>query len=154
MVEMLQGSRRKFLFVTVVLTVVGSIYAWFYYKNQTSAPLVWETCIKFPGSVIQESYPVRCVTRDGRSVLQPVDGDNSTFSQSALIAPSPEYYGNSTFATCSSDSECVISGCNSEICQGERDEGSLSICILPDKPTPQQLGFTCRCYTARCQWYK
>jgi hypothetical protein len=29
-----------------------------------------------------------------------------------------------------------------------------SICIVPDKPTPTQLGYECKCVLKECQWSK
>ena len=64
------------------------------------------------------------------------------------------YYGSHTLASCSTDSDCLISGCNAEICQGKNEEELFSICILPEQPTPQQLGYTCGCMSQLCQWKK
>jgi eight-cysteine-cluster-containing protein len=63
-----------------------------------------------------------------------------------------EYYGFSTFGQCENDNDCFISGCNAEICQSRAEEQIVSICILPDKPTPQQIGYRCNCYNKKCQW--
>ena len=57
-----------------------------------------------------------------------------------------EYYGRSTLGACQSDADCYISGCNSEICQSRLEEGLSSICVIPDKPLPQEFGYQCGCY--------
>ena len=65
-----------------------------------------------------------------------------------------EYYGSSTYGQCQTDNDCYISGCNSEICQSKAEEPIASICILPDKPTPMQLNYGCKCIDQKCQWSK
>ena len=70
-----------------------------------------------------------------------------------FLARAPkEYYGSSTFGQCQNDNDCLISGCNREICQSRFEEEMASICILPDRPTPPQLGYGCRCHLNQCQW--
>jgi eight-cysteine-cluster-containing protein len=70
------------------------------------------------------------------------------------IIPEEErgYYGFSTFGLCQNDQGCFVSGCNSEICQSRAEEPMVSICIMPDRPTPPQLGYECGCRSNRCQW--
>lgn len=65
---------------------------------------------------------------------------------------SKEYYGRSTYGSCQTNGDCIFGGCNSEICQSKDEEGIVSICLAPDKPTPKQLGYDCRCVTNQCQW--
>ncbi len=65
-----------------------------------------------------------------------------------------EYYGSSTYGQCQTGNDCYISGCNSEICQSKAEELLYSICILPDKPTPKQLNYGCKCVNQKCQWSK
>jgi len=64
------------------------------------------------------------------------------------------YYGRSTLGNCVTDDECLVSGCNGEICQSKTEEPLSSICVVPDKPLPKQLGYQCQCFTERCQWVK
>jgi len=68
--------------------------------------------------------------------------------------PEKEYFGSSTKGFCESDNDCIISGCNSEICQNKNEERLMSICKVSDKPTPKQLGYKCGCIANSCQWYK
>lgn len=70
-----------------------------------------------------------------------------------LLQPS-EYYGSSTYGPCQANNDCLISGCNLEICQSKAEETLVSICILPDKPLPPQLGYKCQCVAQKCQWAK
>lgn len=69
-----------------------------------------------------------------------------------LPEDSKEYYGRSTYGSCQTDDDCTFGGCNAEICQSKDEEGIVSVCLVPDKPTPQQLGYDCRCVTNKCQW--
>lgn len=72
-----------------------------------------------------------------------------------LKKPAPQpYYGQSTYGFCENDDDCFISGCNSEICQSKSEEILHSICIVPEKPTPKQLGYECKCLHLKCQWSK
>jgi eight-cysteine-cluster-containing protein len=64
------------------------------------------------------------------------------------------YYGFSTFNQCQNNNDCFVSGCNSEICQSRFEETRFSICILPDRSTPSQLGYGCGCHLNKCQWIK
>jgi len=65
-----------------------------------------------------------------------------------------EYYGWSTYGQCQRDNDCFVSGCNTEVCQSRAEEPRVTICILPDKPTPKQLNYGCRCVNQKCQWSK
>jgi eight-cysteine-cluster-containing protein len=64
------------------------------------------------------------------------------------------YYGFSTFGYCNTNKNCTISGCVGEICQSKYEEPRFSICIIPNKPTPLQLGYSCKCVSNKCQWTK
>lgn len=67
---------------------------------------------------------------------------------------SEEYYGRSTHGGCQTDGNCTLGGCNNEICQSVSEESFVSICLAPDKPTPGQLAYQCRCVENQCRWVK
>lgn len=71
-----------------------------------------------------------------------------------LLSLGGEYYGSSTYGPCQANTDCIISGCNSEICQSLTQEPLASICIFPEKPTPLQIGYDCQCIAQKCQWAK
>ena len=72
----------------------------------------------------------------------------------ASTAPKePDYYGSSTLGPCVSDSDCTLSGCNTEICQSRSEEPIASPCIAI-QPTPRQAGYACRCQHQQCEWTK
>lgn len=95
------------------------------------------------GYPILESYPRQCKTPDGRTFTEKLTPEEE----------SNEYYGTSTFGDCKNN-DCYISGCNTEICQSKAEEPLASICIVPDKPTPKQLDYECKCLDNKCQWVK
>lgn len=73
----------------------------------------------------------------------------------ASAAPKePDDYGSSTLGPCVSDSDCMLSGCNTEICQSKSEKPIASACIATTQPTPRQAGYACRCQQQRCQWTK
>ncbi len=59
-----------------ILLGAGGLFA---YQEYTASPVVtsYEECVKARGSVIQESYPATCVTRDGKRFVQPLDGPDT-----------------------------------------------------------------------------
>jgi eight-cysteine-cluster-containing protein len=62
-----------------------------------------------------------------------------------------EHNGMSTLGSCSTDNECFISGCNSEICQSTSEESMVSICVY-NPPYPDDLGYECKCVDNKCMW--
>jgi len=76
-----------------------------------------------------------------------------------LSKPTEEYcsedqhYGLSTNSTCSSDNDCVIDGCNGEICRSKSEESISSTCVY-NPPYPKDLGCSCRCIDSKCMWAK
>jgi eight-cysteine-cluster-containing protein len=98
------------------------------------------------------------------STLQNLSTPQTTISQEITIItttpgeiitiPHDEYYGYSTFGYCKNNFDCFVSGCNREICQSKFEEARFSVCIIPNKPTPQQIGYSCVCLNNRCQWWK
>lgn len=134
--------------VLLILTVASVIY----FKNQRKIKSInsFEECAA-AGYPILESYPEQCMTPDGRSFTRIL----SKSEQGKLDEQvRNEYYGFSTFSECESDDDCFVSGCNSEICQGVGEEGISSVCVIPDRETPSQLGFSCRCRDEMCGWGK
>lgn len=137
------------LLLLILLVTVG--------RNQLrnvdrNTELTWENCIDLPDSVIQESYPERCIAKDGRSVTRPLTPEEQDRLNPPIASATADYYGSSTSAACTSDNDCIVSGCNSEICQGKDEEEGASICILPDKPLPKDVGLSCDCSSNKCQW--
>ena len=89
------------------------------------------------GYPVMESYPRQCSVPTGETFVEETED---------------EFYGSSTNFPCETDEECITSGCNSEICGGEQEEGFASICLFPEHPLPQDLGYVCGCFENECQW--
>lgn len=84
-------------------------------------------------------------------------GDNSDSRDSSSDnenSEDQEFYGSSTYSECSCGCSCVIDGCNGEICRGKDDDPVNTVCSLPDKPLPPDLGYFCTCIQNECQWAK
>jgi len=64
------------LFVVLILALLGATGVFAYQnwqmRQRLNAPTTYEECIKAPGSSLQESYPGTCVTKDGKSFVQPL----------------------------------------------------------------------------------
>lgn len=88
------------LIVLPMLLVIGvAVGGYLYLQNQNKVenqPLTWEECIKVPGAILQTSYPGRCVTPDGRSVVQPISDEDKKNLQ-----PPPDL-------NCQQDNECLL----------------------------------------------
>lgn len=62
----------------LLLAVIGAA-AYLFFQNQgnlSSQPTTYEECETAKGSVIQESYPATCVTKDGERFIQPISQDD------------------------------------------------------------------------------
>lgn len=64
-----------------------------------------------------------------------------------------EHHGLSTYGRCSTVNDCIVSGCNGEICQSRFEESRVSVCIY-NPPYPKELGYTCKCVDQKCSWTK
>lgn len=64
-----------------------------------------------------------------------------------------QHHGSSTNETCSSNNDCVVDGCNGEICRSGSEESMVSICVY-DPPYPKDLGCSCMCLDNKCMWAK
>jgi hypothetical protein len=70
------SSERGSLF-WIVLSIIffGTtvFFAYQYWQLTHATPTVsYEDCLKAPGSIVQESYPATCVTKDGNRFTQPL----------------------------------------------------------------------------------
>jgi eight-cysteine-cluster-containing protein len=72
---------------------------------------------------------------------------------SVTTTTAPVHHGTSSYGRCSSDSDCIISGCNGEICQSRFEEPMMSICVY-NPPYPKDLGYECKCINQKCAWMK
>lgn len=144
-------------FYLVALILALAIFGWgvFYASGRLTGGGLWtdSAITNFAqcaavGYPIMESYPRQCRTPEGVTF---VEETNREPAEGPAAAP-PAYYGSSTGGPCQKDDDCQVAGCNQEICQGRAEEERFSICILPDKPTPGDLGLACVCVDDGCQW--
>jgi len=92
----------------------------------------YEECVS-AGYPVLETFPEQCRTPDGKSFTRQI-----------------EFCGVSSNSPCSSDSECIASGCSSEVCQSILDEPAITACIYKECYTP--LNHECLCNENKCQW--
>lgn len=132
-----------FLFVSLI-TISIIIYFFFFHNTEKALVVDYNSCID-AGNEILETYPEQCVAEDGMVYIRPLElGD--------LLPDDDSYYGFSTGGSCVSDDDCVVSGCNGEICQSVEESVLSSICMKPLTPTPKEIGLVCGCEEKSCVW--
>lgn len=109
----------------------------------------YEECVE-AGYPVIESYPEQCATPDGKTFTKELED----WEETKINEENRGYYGQSTFGKCEKQTECVVDGCNGEICRSTSEGGMASICIEPDLPTPDEIGYNCECINNKCQWSK
>ncbi|MEM0480868.1 MAG: eight-cysteine-cluster domain-containing protein [Candidatus Aenigmatarchaeota archaeon] len=63
-----------------------------------------------------------------------------------------EFCGISTYGKCYNDEDCIVSGCNNEVCQSKYEEIIFTPCIF--KECHKNLNFSCKCIENKCSWIK
>lgn len=147
-----------FLLIILLGTAVFGVRS--YQENSRASKVVdFKTC-KEAGYPIMESHPAQCagpnkktyteVVSPAPTALQtePIGGITDDISGT----PAP-YHGRSTGGACNSDSDCVMNGCNKEICQSKDEESLMSTCEYRED-TPLRLGYSCGCVSNTCAWTK
>ena len=66
--------------------------------------------------------------------------------------PSQLSFSTSTLGPCERSEDCMVSGCNYEICQSKEEEPKTSICVGQNTPSPKEAGYSCQCQNNQCQW--
>jgi eight-cysteine-cluster-containing protein len=61
------------------------------------------------------------------------------------------FCGDSTFASCSSDSDCAAGGCSGQICE-RKGEGTITTCEFRECYSASNYGLSCQCIEDKCQW--
>ena len=150
--DYLDRTRARLLvaltFVLFLVIIVGSFIS-IRSPATKQIELTWDTCTAISGSTVEATFPPTCVAPDGRRAVKPDE-----VSEDANPGENGKYYGSSTFSECKVNTDCKISGCNAEICQGAGDyeQNTYSICVVPSAPTPLELKLTCGCQSGFCQW--
>lgn len=103
------------LSLLVILFAIAFSIAYFSgIRKQMSTVVDFQSCTEIRGSIIQEGYPRVCRLPNGKSYTEIVmqnDADSATANGDKVI-----------------NKNCIISGCNGEICQSETLEPMSSIC--------------------------
>ena len=132
---------KKIILFILVIILLFVVYYFFIKKEPVLVEITnFEDCVS-AGYPVMESYPRQCSVPDGGHFVEELPAVD-------------EYYGSSSFTTCEFSEECLVSGCNGEVCGGVDDEGFASICVVPDMPLPKDLGYSCGCFESKCQWSK
>ena len=62
------------------------------------------------------------------------------------------FCGSSTYATCSSESDCVVAGCSAQVCQGVLEESLATTCEYQSCYDAEVYDLSCTCFEEMCQW--
>lgn len=111
--ENIKSLTLSLLWLVILISVI--IFLIMKFTSGKTEVASYEDCLKAPGSRILESYPERCVTRDGKSFTRPLSYEE----KGRLLPPTANRI----------DTKCITGGCNNEICQGADEEKRASICI-------------------------
>lgn len=66
--------------------------------------------------------------------------------------PSSLSFSTSTLGPCERGDDCMVTGCNFEVCQGKNEEIKTTICMGQSAPSPKEAGYSCQCQNNECQW--
>ena len=152
---MLQNRKKILVYlisaILIIFLILG-IVSMVSYTNFLKSVDTFEECAA-TGAPIMESYPEQC-RFNGKTYTRQLSTEEQNNLKPPTSYTSEDYYGSSTGASCTQDSDCVGMGCNSEICGGKNKEQQVSICIYPERPTPDKLGYSCGCLEQKCAWKK
>lgn len=94
------------------------------------------------------------ITHTNSQQTIPIDKTlNNNASVKNTINTKQEYYGHSLNTSCTTSNDCIALGCNREIC-GAINDSIESMCVVPNKPLPSDLGYKCSCIQQKCIWNK
>ena len=139
-----------FIAIISVFCFLGGII--YFSTSQLSIKSIasYEDCVN-AGYPILESYPEQCMTPDGRSFTRELTDEEKRRLEEA---EKEAYYGSYTSGPCETNNDCIVSGCNNEICQSKNEDPLSSICLVTEDPPPQELGYECQCVENKCEWNK
>ncbi|OYT41456.1 MAG: hypothetical protein B6U78_02930 [Candidatus Aenigmarchaeota archaeon ex4484_224] len=63
-----------------------------------------------------------------------------------------EFCGISTFGKCFSDKDCIVDGCNSEVCRSVFEDKVFTVCQWKECYNWKKFGIECKCINGKCQW--
>jgi eight-cysteine-cluster-containing protein len=69
-------------------------------------------------------------------------------------SPKEDFCGWSTYGNCIYDSDCIVSGCSSQICQSKEEGAIITTCEWKDCYDAENYNLKCKCIEGKCQWSK
>lgn len=99
----------------------------------------------------QELYSNQPIRREVTGEIQ-MKGKTEADVTVYVISNKEEFCGSSTMGQCSSDSDCVESGCSGQICQSRNEKSMVTTCEWKDCYNNEKYGLSCRCVNNQCQW--
>jgi eight-cysteine-cluster-containing protein len=117
-----------------------------------SCTLPWGGTIANGSSVIAySSSSVACGSTCSSQTRTCAWGVLSGSYQYSKCSVSCGFCGDSTNAACSSNSDCKVGGCSSQVCQGI-NESIFSTCDMKDCYNAASYGLKCECSENKCKW--
>jgi len=80
-----------------------------------------------------------------------VRSDNESFILVPYVSENM-FCGISTYGECNNDSDCITSGCSSQICQSKYEEPIFTTCEYRDCYDAKKYNLSCKCVNNKCQW--
>ncbi len=139
-------NKSLWIVLAVLFVLVFSLILYFYRTSDSEEVASFKDCVE-AGYPILETYPRQCKLPYGEIFVE----DLESYESSEGLHEG-EFYGSSTYYPCQSDEDCVVDGCNGEICSSVEEEGMASICLFPEEPLPTDLGYSCGCFDGECKW--
>jgi len=62
------------------------------------------------------------------------------------------FCGWSTYGKCTTDKDCIKSGCSGEVCQSRFEEPVITPCQYKECYNPEKYNVKCKCINNKCQW--
>ena len=78
--------------------------------------------------------------------------ENATTNLTGGSASLGGFCGLSTNGACENDSDCMTSGCSSQVCQSANDEPAITTCEYRECYDRETFAVECGCVSNQCQW--
>ena len=167
-----KGTKHWTLRISILLIVLGILFL-FLFGIKINKPEItnFQECID-AGYELMKSNPPQC--SDGKITwMQEISEDkfcggvaglscergyecqldgNYQNAGGVCIKIDLDFCGSSTNVYCETNEDCIMRGCNSEICQGVNEEGGASICIAKACFANENYDLSCGCVNNQCMW--
>ncbi|KKQ37831.1 MAG: hypothetical protein US53_C0008G0022 [Candidatus Woesebacteria bacterium GW2011_GWA1_37_7] len=118
----------KMILTLILLLLTFSLSVIIAYQKEVRnkpKPTNFSECVLSKGSIIKESYPKVCITKDGDQFIESLPKEDRSLLESEIKLR--EVKASTESATVKQG--CKVGGCNNEICMSELDKEVVSICI-------------------------